>query len=220
MANDLTWFPFFVDDWLGGTVGMLQGELGAYLQALIAQWKSGDFQAIKDDKKYLRNVCRGPMTSQVREKFTTVTIKGQRYLRNKRLAEIYEDQVKAHQKRSDRARTAAQARHGHTPSNAPSSAPGMLPQKLDKVLVSEVGSLLKENSSSSSGAALAGFSKFSYEECLAFARTQPRVRNHEAFAVTIHRSGEQDSQIESFLQSNETDGVQDWRDLPQFKGAI
>jgi uncharacterized protein YdaU (DUF1376 family) len=94
----LAWFPFYVDDFLGGTSAMLVGELGAYLAALLAQWQSGDLQAIPDDPARLARVCGGePFPPIVRAKFKSVDIDGARFLRNTRLATIWEKQKAAHE---------------------------------------------------------------------------------------------------------------------------
>jgi uncharacterized protein YdaU (DUF1376 family) len=82
----LSWFAFYVDDFLGGTIGWLQAHLGAYLQALLGQWKSGDLQAIPADEETLSIICHGPLPDRVRAKFVEIDIDGRKYLRNERLA--------------------------------------------------------------------------------------------------------------------------------------
>jgi uncharacterized protein YdaU (DUF1376 family) len=121
MGHKLAWFPFFIDDWLGGTLGMSQGEIGAYLQALLQQWNSGDLQAIKDTPKALQIICRGHMSFQVRSKFISITIDGQKHLRNPRLSEVYADQKARHQRRVERAKWAAQVKHKQSICPAPST---------------------------------------------------------------------------------------------------
>ena len=121
MSGDLAWFPFFVDDWLGGTLSMSQAELGAYLQALIQQWKSGDLQAIKDSPRAINIICRGRMISEVRNKFVPITVESAKHLRNIRLFEIYQDQQAKHKRRVERAVSGAQARHKQSISTAAST---------------------------------------------------------------------------------------------------
>lgn len=118
MAGDLAWFPLLVDDWLGGTLSMTQAELGAYLQALIGQWKSRALQAIKDNDSLI-SLCRGPMTPEVRSKFISIEIEGVKYLRNEKLACIYREQVARHERAVSRAKAGAQAKHKQKTSNAP-----------------------------------------------------------------------------------------------------
>ena len=140
------------------------------------------------------------MSSPVREKFVSITIKGERYLRNKRLAEIYDDQAKAHLRRSEKASKAAQARYKDAPSIPPSTASGMLPQNPDSIRDSKVGSFKKENNTPiNGGAGSKNRSKFPYDQCLEFARAQDGINKPEAFATTIRQSGEWDDQIKAFL---------------------
>jgi uncharacterized protein YdaU (DUF1376 family) len=84
----LAWFPFYVDDFLGGTITLSDTETGRYLWCLAAQWSSGDRCAIPNNSDRLRTICRGSDPgSEVLSKFEKVTIDGEEYLRNERLAE-------------------------------------------------------------------------------------------------------------------------------------
>lgn len=93
----LAWFPFYVDDFLGGTSTMLVSEIGSYLAAMLAQWQSGDLQAIPDDPARLARICGGePFPASVRTKFESIIINDKAYLRNTRLAKTWEKQKAAH----------------------------------------------------------------------------------------------------------------------------
>lgn len=61
-------------------------------------------------------------------------------------------------------------------------------------------------------------SRHPYEICLAFAQSRPKIREPARFAHKIQDTGQADDEIDEFLKS--TNGVGDWRDLPQFKGCI
>jgi 5-methylcytosine-specific restriction endonuclease McrA len=52
----------------------------------MAQWQSGDLQAIPDEHDVLVCICSGPMSVRVRKKFISITIDGDKYLQNERLA--------------------------------------------------------------------------------------------------------------------------------------
>ena len=109
----LAWFPFYVDDFLGGTSALLPAELGAYLSALLAQWQSGDVKGIPNDPIRLAVVCRGSdFTCVVRNKFAVVEIGGHQYLRNERLAREWDKAKAEHDARvrggKSRAQQAAQ----------------------------------------------------------------------------------------------------------------
>lgn len=101
MGNRLSWFPFYVNDYLGGTSALLPAEHGAYLLALLAQWQSQDLQAIPDDPVRLLVICRGnDFSESVRRKFKSVKIDGQKYLRNERLAGEWGKAKNEHEARS------------------------------------------------------------------------------------------------------------------------
>lgn len=115
----LAWFPFYVDDFLGGTSAMLPAELGAYLSAMLAQWQSANLQAIPDNEARLARICAGePFPAIVREKFQQIIIDGKPYLRNKRLADIWKKQKAVHD---------AQAKAGKQAANPPAKQSGKLP---------------------------------------------------------------------------------------------
>lgn len=122
--SKLAWFPFYVDDFTGGTTSMLQAELGAYLQALLAQWRSGDLQAILDEPERLTAICRGPFSASVREKFKTIKVKGVNYLQNEKLKAIYDKQKITHENRVRKARNAVQARLQNKPQDELQDDPG------------------------------------------------------------------------------------------------
>lgn len=80
---------------------MLLSEIGAYLSAILAQWQSGSLQAIPDDESRLARICGGEAFPQaVRAKFKSIIIEDKPYLRNNRLARIWEKQKTAHDAQS------------------------------------------------------------------------------------------------------------------------
>lgn len=122
----LAWFPLFVDDFLGGTSALLPAELGAYLAALLAQWQSAELKAIPDDRARLVRICGGTdFTKPVRNKFVQVEIDQQPYLRNKRLAAIWDKQFAEHEAkvRGGKARARQLA-------EVPAERPALLPAEL------------------------------------------------------------------------------------------
>jgi uncharacterized protein YdaU (DUF1376 family) len=119
----LHWFAFWVDDFLGGTTNMLQVHLGAYLQAILAQWKSGDLQAIPADEETIRVICRGPMYARVRAKFTEIEVEGEKYLRNERLAAEWLNAKREYETRRNRGKAGAEGRRRAASSTTPSTTP-------------------------------------------------------------------------------------------------
>ncbi len=116
------WLPLYVDDWIGGTCALLPAERGAYLSALLAQWQSGETRGIPDDPARLVLICGGnDFTAAVRSKFQEVKIKGQPYLRNKRLCEIWEKQKAQQDGRSKGGKTRAE-RYADPPADPPADA--------------------------------------------------------------------------------------------------
>lgn len=76
---------------------MLTSEVGAYLQALLAQWQTGELQAIPDDPERLSRICGGQyFTAAVRAKFKSIEIEGGLFLQNVRLAGIWKKQKAVH----------------------------------------------------------------------------------------------------------------------------
>src|SRR5262249_54750905 len=68
-------------------------ERGAYLNAMLAQWQSGELQAIPDDPARLAQICGLPeFPLVVREKFTEIRINGRQFLQQKRLKDIWAKQ--------------------------------------------------------------------------------------------------------------------------------
>ncbi len=95
--NRLSWFPMYVDDFQGGITGMTPTDVGAYVLLLLAQWPSGDAQAVEDAPRVLRAICRGVKPSpRVLKKFEHV----EGGLRNERLASEWEAARAEHGKRS------------------------------------------------------------------------------------------------------------------------
>lgn len=89
----MSWFPFYVDDFLGGTSHMTDAEVGRYVLCLIAQWSSGEQAAILGGEQSLKAMCRGNDPGPVvLEKFAQVDGSSPKRLRNKRL---YDEWVKA-----------------------------------------------------------------------------------------------------------------------------
>ncbi len=87
----------YVDDFQGGITGMTTTDVGAYVLLLLAQWPSGDAQAVEDAPRVLRAICRGVKPSpRVLKKFEHV----EGGLRNERLASEWEAARAEHGKRS------------------------------------------------------------------------------------------------------------------------
>jgi uncharacterized protein YdaU (DUF1376 family) len=85
-VSRLSWFPFYVDDFLGGTTTLSGAECGRYLLCLAAQWASAERGAISAAPDKLRAICRGEDPGpDVLEKFQAITVNGLPYLRNQRL---------------------------------------------------------------------------------------------------------------------------------------
>jgi uncharacterized protein YdaU (DUF1376 family) len=124
MKKSLSWFPFFVDDYLGGTSAMLVAEHGAYLLAMLAQWQTAKLQAIPDNSERLIKICGGkPMPPAVREKFISVVIDGEPYLRNEKLAAIWEHQKTRHDRQSEAGKLRAKQA-----AKLPAKTPAKLPR--------------------------------------------------------------------------------------------
>lgn len=91
----LSWFRFFVDDFLGGVTALSDTDTSHYLRALCAQWGSKARCAIPADPESLRLICRGEAPSaRVLEKFDEVMIDGVKYLRNQKLCDEFMDSWK------------------------------------------------------------------------------------------------------------------------------
>lgn len=118
MDEDLPFFPLFVDDWLGGTIAMTPAMKGAYISALIGQWKSREIQGIKDDPKALKVICGCALPSEVRAKFVLVEIEGRRYLRNTKLASVYNERKAVREKAKVAGQAGAKGRWGNAVANA------------------------------------------------------------------------------------------------------
>lgn len=221
----LTWFPFYVDDFLGGTSSFLQAELGAYLQALLAQWQSKDLCAIPDDAARLSSICRGPMPKVVRSKFTAVTIEGAQYLRNERLAREWERAKQEHANRLRRAKAGAQAVH-QAPSQAPLKAPlGGVLQATTSHMSHEIPkeSLPTPQEGGAGGGAAPepgkrAKSRYSAEQCVAYGRTRGDVHNPEGWGRSIYQSGKCDAMMDEFFQGNGSSVPGD-TETPMYLGA-
>ena len=83
----LSWFPFYVDDFLGGVLDLSCEERGQYLSLLLAQWSSKDAQKIPCEVERLTRICGGSTPStRVLEKFDGVVVGDVKYIQNSRLA--------------------------------------------------------------------------------------------------------------------------------------
>src|SRR5258706_6902858 len=80
MANNPI-FPFYVNDFEGGTRHMTDAEVGCYLRLLMAQFNRGGF--LPDNEKFLKRFCTSFDESWpiVKEKF----LKSEKGIQNKRL---------------------------------------------------------------------------------------------------------------------------------------
>jgi uncharacterized protein YdaU (DUF1376 family) len=72
-VSRLSWFPFYVDDFIGGTLNMTSAEVGQYILLLCAQWSSKDRQSMPSDRAQLTIICKGvPPSAVVMKKFEGV----------------------------------------------------------------------------------------------------------------------------------------------------
>lgn len=134
----LSWFRFYPDDWWGGIRSLSVPDTGAYLLLILDQWGSGDRQLIDAEPERLRLMLRGLDPSPaVLEKFEEIDIDGRKFLRNKRIAQEWEESKREYEgkkkgggKRSDTGAVSAPDTAPHTvpkPEPEPESISTYLP---------------------------------------------------------------------------------------------
>lgn len=122
----LPWYPLYVHDFEVDTAQWDLDEIGLYLRLLNYQWANGPLPA---EKSRLARIARiGPkrfdhLWKMVSTKFVKQPTPAGGGFINRKLEAVREEQIKAYEKQTDKARRAAQARwKGSTGSNARSNA--------------------------------------------------------------------------------------------------
>jgi uncharacterized protein YdaU (DUF1376 family) len=105
-ATSLDWFPWYVDDFIGGTYDFSDVEVGQYVRLLLAQWRSRDAQLVQEGR--IIRLLSEPLEPAVREKFTDIP----GGLRNERLAREWVKAKAAYQQRVEAGRLGAAGRWG------------------------------------------------------------------------------------------------------------
>jgi uncharacterized protein YdaU (DUF1376 family) len=111
------WFRFFSDDFVGGTLTMSNEEVGQYVRMLLAQWASGEKQAVPEEK--ISWLIRTALSPTVREKFVEVEIDGEKALSNLRMAAEYEGARAEFDAKSAGGRKTADKTLGKSPAKSP-----------------------------------------------------------------------------------------------------
>ena len=110
-------FQFYADDFLAGTLGMSQAEVGAYILLLSAQWSRGQ---IPSDDDRLHRLAAGPVSADVLAKFP-VADDGER--RNLRMERERQKQSEFREKQSRKGAAGAVKRwQGHDSANGQTMA--------------------------------------------------------------------------------------------------
>lgn len=124
------WFPFYVGDYLGDTQRLTTEQHGAYLLLMLDYWRAGP---PPDDDEVLRQIAKqdAKVWKRTRSALARMfqVIDGEWH--HKRIdAELKVAEENA-ERRSSKAKAAAEARWGHSSNNAPSNARG-IPQVMPK----------------------------------------------------------------------------------------
>lgn len=88
-------FQLYADDFIAGTMGMTQAEVGAYIRLLCHQWSKG---SIDSDPERLRRMAGGKVSDVVLEKFVE---DGPGKICNPRLKLLQDGQLAYRKKQSD-----------------------------------------------------------------------------------------------------------------------
>lgn len=125
MADTDTWMPLYIGDWLGATQRLTAEQTGAYIQILIDYWRNGP---PPDDDDVLRQITK---LDKARWKKARTALQGMFQISNgvwkhKRVEEELRRAKEHAERRSKKAKTAAEARWANAPSNARSNARSML----------------------------------------------------------------------------------------------
>lgn len=116
-------FQFYADDFLAGTMGMTQAEVGAYIRLLAHQWSKG---TLPEDPERLRRLAGGKVTETVLAKFVA---DGPGSICNPRLKLLQEEKLAFSKKNSEAAklrwlkgRDDANASEAHMPNGCQTDA--------------------------------------------------------------------------------------------------
>lgn len=118
------WFPFYVGDYLGDTQRLTTEQHGAYLLLMLDYWRAGP---APDDDEVLRNITKLDAKAWQRHRPALARmfqiVDGEWH--HKRINEELEKAVSNADRRSSKAKAAAQARWGQCPDDATSNATSM-----------------------------------------------------------------------------------------------
>lgn len=118
------WFPFYVGDYLGDTQRLTTEQHGAYLLLIMDYWRNG---APPDDDDVLRQITKldAKVWKKHRPSLARMFQVADGEWKHKRIeAELAAAEANA-ERRSSKARAAAEARWGNAASNAAGNAPSM-----------------------------------------------------------------------------------------------
>jgi len=125
------WMPFYVGDYLGDTQRLTTEQHGAYLLLILDYWRSGP---APDDDAVLAQIVRLPVSAWKRHRPTLArmfqVVDGE--WRHKRIDHEIAAAKDNAERRSNKAKKAAQARWEHTDDDAPGNAPSMPQALLDE----------------------------------------------------------------------------------------
>jgi uncharacterized protein YdaU (DUF1376 family) len=119
---DLHYFPFYVNDWLGGeaTSQMTPAQEGAFIRLLAISWQSKTAPCtLPDDDTALAQMSRlGPQWKKlgpfIKQQFELINGR----LRNRKLWLVYQESLDKHQRRVNAGRLGAEAKHQRGRSDA------------------------------------------------------------------------------------------------------
>jgi uncharacterized protein YdaU (DUF1376 family) len=116
--------PFYVGDYLGDTQRLTTEQHGAYLLLILDYWRAGP---PPDDDEVLRQITKLEAKVWKRHRLALVRmfqIEGGQW-RHRRIDRELENASSNAERRSEKARKGANARWGHSSTDAPSNAPSM-----------------------------------------------------------------------------------------------
>ena len=129
MADTDTWMPLYIGDWLGATQRLTPEQIGAYIQILVDYWRNGP---PPDDDEVLRQITKldKPRWSKARPVLSKMFQITNGQWQHKRVVEELTRAKEHAERRSKKAKAAAQARWNDATSNAPSIATSNAPDML------------------------------------------------------------------------------------------